>query len=242
MMAKAFIGTSGWQYPDFTERFYPSNLAKVDQLSYYADQFPSVEVNNTFYHLPKAKTVENWVNKVPEKFIFAVKASRYITHMKNLLDPEETLPKFFERIDSFGKHCGPILFQLPPNWALDFERLRDFLPHLPGEYRYTIELRNKTWLVDKVFSLLRQYKVAFCIYEINYRQSPILTTADFVYIRLHGPGRAYADPYAPLELERWAVRINQWLSQDKDVYCYFDNTLNGYAWVNAQTLLKLTHS
>ncbi len=241
-MATAYIGTSGWQYPDFSARFYPQDLAKVDQLSYYARQFPSVEVNNTFYHLPKMKTVENWVAKVPEGFVFAVKASRYITHMKNLLDPDESLPKFFERIAGFGAYCGPILFQLPPNWDLDLERLVNFLPHLPKEHRYTFELRNKTWLTEKVYILLRQYGIALCLYEINYHQSPILTTADFVYIRLHGPGRAYADPYAPLELERWAVRINQWLNDGKDVYCYFDNTLNGYAWANAQSLLKLIKS
>jgi uncharacterized protein YecE (DUF72 family) len=238
-MVKAFIGTSGWQYPDFSQRFYPPDLAKVDQLSYYAGQFPSVEVNNTFYHLPKIKTVENWVNKVPEGFIFAVKASRYITHMKYLLQPEETLPKFFERITSFGEYCGPILFQLPPRWEVDLERLRYFLDHLPDGYRYTFEFRNQTWFVRVVYNLLKDHHAALCIYEFNYRQSPILTTADFVYIRLHGPGRAYADPYAPLELERWAVRINHWLSEGKDVYCYFDNTLNGYAWNNAQTLLKL---
>ncbi len=241
-MAKAFIGTSGWQYPDFSERFYPPGLAKVDQLTYYADRFPSVEVNNTFYNLPKAKTVENWVSKVPELFVFAVKASRYITHMKNLLDPEETLPKFFERIANFGIHCGPVLFQLPPGWDLDLDRLRNFLTKLPDGYRYTFEFRNQSWMTQAVYDLLKQKNIAFCIYEINYRQSPIMTTADFVYIRLHGPGHAYADPYAPLELERWAVRIIQWLSEGRDVYCYFDNTLNGYAWNNAQSLLNLINA
>ena len=241
-MAKAYIGTSGWQYPDFSLRFYPPDLVKTGQLSYYADRFPTVEVNNTFYHLPQVKTVENWAGMVPEGFIFAVKASRFITHMKYLLDPEETLPKFFERIAGFGEHCGPVLFQLPPRWEVDLKRLRNFLSHLPQGHRCTFEFRNRTWLIQAVYDLLEDHHAAFCIYEFNYHQSPILATADFVYIRLHGPGRAYADPYAPLELERWAVRINQWLREGRDVYSYFDNTLNGYAWDNAQTLLKLIDS
>jgi uncharacterized protein YecE (DUF72 family) len=168
-MAEALIGTSGWQYPDFTDRFYPHDIEKTAQLGYYAQQFPTVEVNNTFYHLPRAKTIENWVAQVPPAFYFALKASRYITHMKNLLEPEETLPKFFDRIDGFGKRLGPILFQLPPNWRVDLERLKTFLAALPGGYRYSFELRNTTWLTAPIYDLLRRYGAAFCIYEINNR-------------------------------------------------------------------------
>lgn len=238
-MAQALIGVSGWQYPDFSARFYPGDLAKPEQLAFYAEHFPTVEINNTFYQLPSKKSIQGWKEKVPEDFVFSIKASRYITHMKNLLEPEETLPDFFERISLFGEKCGPVLFQLPPHWKVNADRLRDFIPELPDGYRYAIELRNQSWLNEKIYALLRKHAVAFCIYEIDYRQSPILTTADFIYIRLHGPGRAYNDPYDLDTLGRWADRIQGWLEDGLDVYCYFDNTHRGYAWENAQTLINL---
>ena len=238
-MARALIGVSGWQYPDFSERFYPDELKKSGQLAFYAEHFPTVEINNTFYQLPSEKSIQRWQESVPEYFIFSIKASRYITHMKNLLEPEETLPQFFERISLFGDHCGPILFQLPPRWGVNLDRLRKFLPTLPDGYRYTFELRNQSWLDEAVYAVLREHEVAFCIYEIDFRQSPILTTTDFVYIRLHGPGRAYNDPYDLDALGRWADRIQSWVAGGLDVYCYFDNTYRGYAWENAQTLLSL---
>jgi uncharacterized protein YecE (DUF72 family) len=238
-MTHALIGVSGWQYPEFSERFYPEHLEKTEQLTYYADQFPTVEINSTFYHLPKEQTVKNWQGKVPENFIFSVKASRYITHMKNLLDPEETLTKFYDRIKYLGDKCGPILFQLPPNWEVDIARLKSFLQELPKDHRHTIEFRNRTWLKESVYQLLRDHKIALCIYDFNYHQSPILTTSDFIYIRLHGPGRAYHDPYDLDSLEIWADRIKGWVDSQLDVYCYFDNTHRGYAWDNAKTVLSL---
>ena len=238
-MAKSAIGVSGWQYPDFSERFYPDDLEKNEQLGYYAEHFPTVEINNTFYQLPEEKTIKRWRSQVPEEFIFSVKASRYITHMKNLLEPEETLPNFFDRISLFEDKCGPILFQLPPHWQVNVERLNNFLVHLPEEHRYTFELRNKTWFEDEVYDLLRKHGIAFCIYEIDFKLSPILTTTDFIYIRLHGPGRAYNDPYDLDTLGRWADGIAEWVDSGQDVYCYFDNTHRGYAWENARTLLGI---
>jgi uncharacterized protein YecE (DUF72 family) len=162
--------------------------------------------------------------------------------MKNLLEPEETLPQFFKRISEFKDKCGPILFQLPPQWRVDTERLKNFLEHLPKEYRHTIEFRNNTWFRDDVYNLLKKHDVAFCIYEIDFKKSPILTTTDFIYIRLHGPGRAYNDPYDLDVLGLWVDRINFWVETGIDVYCYFDNTHRGYAWDNAQTLLRLLNA
>jgi uncharacterized protein YecE (DUF72 family) len=238
-MARAWIGISGWQYPDFSQRFYPNDLKKSEQLAYYAGHFTTVEINNTFYQLPSKKSVRCWCDSVPDDFIFSVKASRYITHMKNLLEPEETLPPFFERISLFEEKCGPILFQLPPHWGVNAERLENFLSELPEGYRYAMELRNQSWLDEEIYQLLREHRITFCIYEIDFRQSPILTTADFVYIRLHGPGRAYNDPYDLDTLGRWADRIAHWVGSGLDVFCYFDNTHRGYAWENAQTLQSL---
>lgn len=198
-----------------------------------------MEINNTFYQLPSKKSVQRWYDFVPDDFIFSVKASRYITHMKNLLEPEETLPPFFERISLFEDKCGPVLFQLSPHWGKDAERLRQFIPELPEGFRYSFELRNESWLDEEIYTILRENEVAFCIYEIDFRQSPILTTADFIYIRLHGPGRAYNDPYDLDALGRWADRITHWVGSGLDVFCYFDNTHRGYAWENAQTLLSM---
>ena len=240
-MAQAKIGTSGWQYSDFSERFYPEDLKKTEQLAYYANRFPTVEINNTFYHLPKQSTVERWYAIVPSHFIFSVKASRFITHIKKLQEPEETLANFYDRIAHLGDKCGPILFQLPPYLSLDLARLNHFLPCLSGNYRHTIEFRNKSWLREDVYALLRKHNVALCIYDINFFQSPILTTTDFVYIRLHGPGQAYRDPYDLKSLGRWAGRIKDWIALGKDVYCYFDNTYRGYALENAKTLLSLVN-
>jgi uncharacterized protein YecE (DUF72 family) len=239
-MAQAWIGVSGWQYPDFSERFYPEGLKKREQLAYYARQFPTVEINNTFYQLPTEKSIQRWTEQVPADFIFSIKASRYITHLKNLLDPKESLPNFFNRTALFGEKIGPILFQLPPHWDINVTRLKQFIPELPGGYRYAFELRNPSWLDEGIYDVLRENGIAFCIYDINFRQSPILATTDFIYIRLHGPGRAYNDPYDLDALGRWADRIRHWCGDGLDVYCYFDNTHRGYAWENARTLIGLT--
>jgi uncharacterized protein YecE (DUF72 family) len=238
-MAKALIGTSGWQYPVFTDRFYSKALEKTAQLSYYSSEFPTVEVNNTFYHLPREATVRNWHDRVPEGFVFSVKASRYITHIKKLLEPATTLSLFFERISPFMEKCGPILFQLPPKFTKDADRLKRFLDCLPEDRRYAFEFRSRSWFTDEVYVLLREKNAAFCIHEINFQQSPLVVTADYVYIRLHGPGQAYADPYDLDALRMWAERIRAWTSSGRDVYCYFDNTNCGYAWENAKTLQSL---
>ena len=238
-MEKTLIGTSGWQYPDFSERFYPEYLEKTDQLSYYAQKFPTVEINNTFYQLPKVEIIQKWVGQTPDDFVFSVKASRYITHMKNLLEPEETLPNFFDRIAHFKEKCGPILFQLPPNWQINLERLENFLDHLPEEHQYTFELRNETWFTEETYALLRKHNAAFCIYDFDFRKSPCITTTDLVYIRLHGPGKAYQDPYPEAALKGWGDKIQTWIDAGKRVYCYFDNTYRGHAWDNAKKLLSL---
>ena len=159
--------------------------------------------------------------------------------MKYLLEPEETLPKFFDRLALFNGKSGPLLFQLPPHWEKNTERLEHFIPTLPADGRYAFEFRNPSWLDEEIYAILREHGIAFCIYEINFRRSPILATTDFVYIRLHGPGRAYHDPYTLSALGRWALRIQHWIDAGLDVYCYFDNTYRGYAWENARTVLGL---
>jgi uncharacterized protein YecE (DUF72 family) len=229
------VGTSGWNYEHWKGPFYPEDAKDRDLLRLYAERFNTVEVNNTFYQLPSERTIERWVDTVPEGFTFAVKASRYITHMKKLKDPKEVIEKFFDRIAAFGEKLGPVLFQLQPTWRANPERLQAFLEALPTGGRYTFEFRDQSWYGKEIYDLLREHGAAFCIYELAGHQSPRELTAGFVYVRLHGPGRAYEGSYSKRALSGWAGAFSQW-SRKGDVYCYFDNDDRGYAPNNAFVL------
>lgn len=230
------IGTSGWHYKHWEGPFYPQRLSPEDWLAYYQDHLPTVEVNNTFHQLPARETLEGWRETVDEDFVFAVKASRYITHMKKLKDPEEPVDTFLSRVEILGAGLGPILFQLPPNWNYDGERLRSFVEVLPSGHRYTFEFRNPDWLNDEANQILEDNGAAFCIYDFQGRQSPRTVTADFVYIRLHGPYGAYGGKYDADALAQLRDAISTWQREGKDVYCYFDNDEAGYAVDNALEL------
>jgi len=233
------IGTSGWHYDHWRGPFYPAGLAKADFLGYYQQKFHTVEINNSFYQLPKEKTLVSWRENAPEGFIFAVKGSRYITHMKKLKDPEESVGVFLTRIKVLGDKLGPILFQLPPNFRFNAERLKAFLEALPREYRYALELRDPNWLNDETCRILAEHRAAFCIYEIAGRLSPQEVTSDLVYIRLHGPGGAYEGSYDTRTLAGWTDVISAWAAQGKEVFCYFDNDEAGYAAQNALSLQEM---
>ena len=230
------IGTSGWHYDHWLGPFYPAGLAKADFLGYYQERFHTVEINNSFYQLPKEKTLLSWRESVPEGFIFAVKASRYITHMKKLKDPEQSVEVFLKRIKLLEDKLGPILFQMPPNFRFNPARLQAFLAALPKDYRYALELRDPSWLNDEAYRILAEHKAAFCIYEIAGRLSPKEVTANFVYIRLHGPGGAYQGNYDARNLSGWAGAISAWAAQGKEVFCYFDNDEAGFAAQHALSL------
>jgi uncharacterized protein YecE (DUF72 family) len=233
------IGTSGWHYDHWRGPFYPENLAPAEFLKFYQQKFHTVEINNSFYRLPSEKALIDWRQAVPPGFIFAVKGSRFITHMKKLKDPEKSIAPFMERVPLLGDRLGPILFQLPPRWHFNGERLRNFLKVLPREYRYALELRDPTWLNQEAYGLLREHGAAFCIYELAGRVSPREVTADFVYIRLHGPGVAYQGRYDRQTLASWARDISAWVAQGKAVFCYFDNDEAAYAAQNAQELQEM---
>lgn len=233
------IGTSGWHYDHWRGPFYPKNLAKREFLQFYQQQFHTVEINNSFYQLPSAKTLIDWRETVPPDFIFAVKGSRFITHMKKLKDPEPSVAPLLERIQLLGDRLGPILFQLPPRWHFNEERLRHFLEALPHDYRYALEFRDPSWLNQEACHLLREHGAAFCIYELAGRVSPQEVTADFVYLRLHGPGGAYQGRYDRQTLAGWAGSISAWAAQGKTVFCYFDNDEAGYAAQNALELQEM---
>jgi uncharacterized protein YecE (DUF72 family) len=233
------IGTSGWHYDHWRGPFYPENLIPKEYLKFYQQKFHTVEINNSFYQLPSVKTLSDWRETVPAGFIFAVKGSRYITHMKKLKDPSQSVTPLLERIQSLGERLGPILFQLPPRWHFNAERLRAFLEALPRDYRYALEFRDPSWLNQEACRLLREHGAAFCIYEIAGRISPKEVTADFVYIRLHGPGEAYQGRYDRQTLAGWAEAFSAWVAQGKVVFCYFDNDEAGYAAQNALELQEM---
>jgi uncharacterized protein YecE (DUF72 family) len=233
------IGTSGWHYDHWRGPFYPENLAQGEFLRFYQQRFQTVEINNSFYQLPTEKALIDWHDAVPPGFIFAVKGSRYITHMKKLQDPEQSLAPLMARLPLLADRLGPILFQLPPRWHFNAERLRRFLEALPRDYRYALEFRDPSWLNQEACRLLREHGAAFCIYEFAGRVSPREVTADFVYIRLHGPGGAYQGRYHRETLAAWAEDISAWAAQGQEVFGYFDNDEAGFAALNALELQKM---
>jgi uncharacterized protein YecE (DUF72 family) len=235
-MARHHIGTSGWSYDHWAGTFYPEDLPADRRLAHYAGRLRSTEINNSFYHLPSAQTLDHWRAAVPDGFVFAAKASRYITHMKKLKDPADTLPPFLERMRRLGDGLGPVLFQLPPRWHRNGERLAAFLDALDADHRWAFEFRDHDWLTDATLRLLEDHNAAFCIYELDGFTTEPAVTADFVYIRLHGPDGPYQGRYDDDALAHWAGRIRDWLAQGRDVYCYFDNDAAGHAAQNALAL------
>lgn len=236
---KLHVGTSGWDYNHWQPGFYPDELPRSARLGYYVDNFDSVEINNAFYHLPGLATLKQWKHTVPAGFSFAVKASRYITHMKRLKEPGQAVQKFFRRMRLLGGALGPILFQLPPRWRVNVERLQAFLDALPGGNRYAFEFRDESWFCSPVYEALAAHGAACCIYHLNRRTSPKKVTADFVYIRLHGPGQAYQGEYKAKGLSGWAGAVTSWRERGNDVYSYFDNDQDGYAPRDARRLLDM---
>jgi uncharacterized protein YecE (DUF72 family) len=211
-------------------------MPKGDWLAFYVGQLQTVEVNNTFYRLPEEGTLRTWRDTAPKGFVFAVKAGRYITHMKKLKDAEDAVDTFLGRIEVLDECLGPVLFQLPPNWHFDGQRLGSFLQALPPGHRYAFELRDPDWLNEEAYGMLANHGAAFCIYDFQGRQSPKRLTADFVYVRLHGPYGPYRGMYDTETLAGWAGAFSTWRDQGKDVYCYFDNDEAGYAAQNALEL------
>jgi uncharacterized protein YecE (DUF72 family) len=231
-----YIGTSGWHYRHWRGPFYPEDLPAADQLKYYADIFQTVEINNSFYQLPKKKTLAGWRDTTQSDFIFSVKGNRYITHMKKLREGRRTFQLLADAIGVLGPKCGPILFQLPPNWGFNPERLAAFTEALPKDYRYAFEFRHPAWFTRRTYDILQQFGAAFCIYELAGRISPKKITAEFGYVRLHGPEDAYQGQYDTRVLAGWAGAFSTWAGQGKEIFCYFDNDQRGYA---AQDALRL---
>lgn len=237
MSEKIFIGTSGFSYKHWKENFYPTDLNQKKWLNYYSRFFSTTELNTTFYHLPLTSTVENWHNQVSSDFLFSVKASGYITHRKRLNDCKESVDLFYERMKGLKSKLGPILFQLPPSFKLNKERLLEFIKNLKKSHLHVFEFRHDSWFIDEIYDLLKKYKIALCITDITGHLSPEEITTDFSYVRLHGPKQAYAGSYGPL-LKNMKGKIDKWSSR-ATVYCYFDNDEKGYAIQDAKKLKEM---
>ena len=236
MPAEIRIGTSGWHYKHWLGTFYPEHLPNSKMLAFYQEHFDTVELNNTFYRLPSQAAVEEWRKSTPDNFRFAAKGSRFITHMKKLKDPGLALEKYFSRVDLLKDKLGPILFQLPPNFAANVARFEAFLEALPQWHRYAFEFRDESWNTTEILNLLRRHNAAYCPFHLAGYQSPIEITTDITYIRLHGPGGKYQGSYNDEALGVWAQRINKWKCDLNQIYVYFDNDDSGYAPHNALRL------
>lgn len=232
------IGTSGWVYKHWRGIFYPKDLPPRNWFHFYANTFDTVEINNTFYRLPDVETFDTWRNQAPREFLYAVKASRYLTHMKKLKDPEEPLRRFFAAANHLKSKLGPVLYQLPPNWRLDLDRFRYFLKALPKARRAVIEFRDPSWLVEEVFQLMDKHGVAHCIHDMKPLDVPVRVTGRIAYVRFHGDADHGGD-YGSDALEEWAGCIARWRSVGLEVFVYFNNDLEGFAVRNALTLKKI---
>ena len=234
------IGCSGWVYPHWRELFYPKGVPQRAWLSYYAEHFDTVEINNTFYRLPKPTAVEGWAEHSPPGFTFAVKVSRYMTHIKRLTMVETGMKRFYEPLEPLtgsGK-LGPLLWQFPENFHRDTERLAGALRELPPG-RHAFEFRHESWFTDDVYGLLREHGAALVIGDEASRwvSTPHVRTADWTYIRFHHGSRGRHGNYSAAEIGRWARRIAQW-RRDTEIYAYFNNDREGYAIRNARLLKK----
>ncbi len=233
-----YIGTSGWYYEHWRKVFYPEKLPKNQWLNYYVQKFPAVELNNTFYHLPTKKSLAHWSKEAPEGFIYSVKANRGITHYKKMRDVQSDLKRFLHMVKPLAPNLGPILYQLPPDLHFDESLLIDLFEIHPPKYKYVLEFRHGSWFCEETYELLRQNNVAFCIHDHSKRTTPFVSTADFIYIRLHGPDGQYGGEYSPNFIESLGRRILDWSNGKKDIYCFFNNDANGYAVKNASELLS----
>jgi uncharacterized protein YecE (DUF72 family) len=241
-MARFWIGTSGWHYPHWVDSFYPEDLPSSRWLAFYARHFLTVEINNSFYRQPKTSAWELWRKAAPPAFRFAVKANRFLTHIKRLKGVEDSLAFFLQGAGLLEDRLGPILYQLPPNFqrtAENVARLEAFLSVLPQKHQYVLEFRHKSWFVEETFLQLRRHGSGYCAFDMTGLRPPLLATAPFAYMRFHGSDALYMSNYPDEELEVWARSLTSLAQEVDEVYVYFNNDAFGFAVANAQRLGEL---
>jgi len=217
--------------------FYPEKLPAGDQLAFYAQHFSTVELNNSFYRQPTRERFIAWAEQAPPGFLFAVKGSRYVTHIKRLAVEPKSIDLVVDAARGLGDKLGPILFQLQANFHLDLERLERFVDMLPVDLRFTIEFRHDSWLVPEVFDLLRSHRIALCIPDDPKMPKSFEITSDFTYVRMHRP--AHGLGYGERTLEPWGRRVFEWTRQSLDVFVYFNNDMEGHAIKDARSLISM---
>jgi len=238
--ARALVGTSGWQHEHWKGLFYPSSMPKSQWFHYYAGRFATVEVNNTFYRLPSAEAFDTWREQALPGFVYALKYSRYGTHLKRLLEPQAHLKPFLERARRLGPRLGPILVQLPPTMGPNLPRLEAFLSAASRDLRWAVEFRHAGWLTESTLHVLRRHNAALVVHDKlpgHLSDQPDGATASFVYYRFHGGG--FDGGYDPATLARWAGRMAAHAAAGRQVYAYFNNDLGGHAVHDARTLVRL---
>ena len=237
MAASIRVGTSGWSYSHWRGIFYPDRMPAREHFRFYAAEFDTVELNNSFYRQPPLERFQAWRLDAPPGFLFAVKGSRYISHVKRLLVEQESVGRVVDAASGLGDRLGPILFQFPRTFHADLDRLDRFLAMLPPGFRFSLEFRHDSWLNDQVFHRLRQREVALCVPDHPKMPQAFVTTAGFTYVRMHMGGRGIG--YSASALRRWADRVLSWRGTGLDVFVYFNNDAEGYAIRNARSLLQL---
>lgn len=244
-MAHAYIGTSGWNYRDWRGSFYPDRLPAKRWLSFYATRFDSVEINYTFYRLPSKEACAAWYQQTPDHFRFAVKASRYLTHIKRLRDARESWDGFLERVAALKHKLGPILLQFPANFRVSEANLQsvdEFLEYARrnSAQRLALEFRDRSCFGSEMLRVLRRHRAALVIsHSSRYPLPEVSPTSDFMYFRFHGPKEMFASGYTDAELRHWANTMRAFLNRRSDVYAYFNNDAGGHAPRDAQALSQL---
>ena len=239
-MTRGLIGTSGWHYDSWRGPFFPKGLPLKSQLQFYASQLPTAELNGVFYRMPTPEAVKSWRDQTGKDFVFAWKASKFITHWKRLSENSvNSLELLEDRLSLLESKVGPILFQLPPNFKADPDRLGNFFKMLPTSRRYSFEFRDPSWYAPRILKLLAEQNISLCLSDHHDAPAPWKRTADFVYIRGHGPGGRYKGHYPGKTLTEWAARIRSWKKQGNDVYVYFDNDQKSAAPADALKLRQM---
>jgi uncharacterized protein YecE (DUF72 family) len=236
MVARVRIGTSGWEYAHWAGSFYPRDLPRDRRLEFYADRFDTVELNNSFYRLPEGDVFATWARRVPDGFAFAVKASRYLTHVRRLRDPAEPLARLWSSARRLDGRLGPVLYQLPPRWRPNHERLATFLSSVPQGHPQVVEIRDRRWYGRRLCTMLSGAGVSLCLHDMPGSTPAPLRVGPIVYLRFHGAGERYGGSYSPQRLNAWASRISAWSAQGWPVWVYFNNDTDGHAVRDAERL------
>lgn len=230
------VGTSGFSYQHWKELFYPKDVPQRRWLEFYAEHFDCVEINSSFYHLPAEKTMVSWQKRAPDGFLFALKASRYITHIKRLKDCEDAVNLFYKRARLLGEKLGPVLWQVPPRFKKDMKRLESFLDLLTPDPIPVLEFRDPSWFTQDVYDLLESKGSALCVHDMPASQCPEIAVGSILYLRFHGPGDRYQGSYSDAMLReraRWAKHTGR-----TDIYAFFNNDVGAHAVRNAEILRK----